>query len=1179
MIKVKDGYAKLIGTTYSGSADRVLLSNGGDKAVSDFAAASALGNYVTLATTQTITGEKTFTSNIYINNGKAIFDQDGNGVLGIKPTNWTGVPSNTISLGTLNTSLYFRSSGDDIYHYRNDKGASYKVLDSSNYSSYALPLSGGTITGTLGKSNNYIFKPNGGDYRTGGTNTGAICISLPKNIGSPMISMWIDVYNYRTNTSFSVHVGGYMPSNGNPLRSFAMVYGASHKVRLAYEDCNKIYIGETNTSWNAPQISIRDVVMGYIPNYSNLCNDWNISFVTSLPTTTVELSRYAITTDNISNQSVNYATSAGNSSLASKWATPRTITLTGSVTGSVSIDGSQNVSLSTTTNHTHSYSSLTDIPTRLSKYITSTLEDGNGFGRLASNSPFLTFVNSSNPDCMLITTAYSDAWRGELALDYRSNNIAYRNKNNGTWNSWAMMLSNANSSVSGGGSTGGSSITVTLANTSKTLTIPTSLPASDVYDWAKQSTKPSYKTSEVVEETNLYFTNQRAINACSETYLSLLGGDLKGATDYSNLPDSNKLFGTNKGLIHIRKSNPTGYYGNAITWSHANHDTAQAGIYVTSGASYGTEMWLGTTNVFANGVYAALKIDNVGRIHAVRNNFVGNLTGNCSGSSGFCTGNAATATIASTVNCTQATSANTRPIVGTDTSNSLYYSTLATVKWNTGEIGCGGINFNNDTVGGNSLIKIPSYNVATKIFRVYSSDATYAEKGVYGFDLTYTGNESGNNNKLVLRSDNQQASTQVDAITVYQDGNITFANTPKVGTNIIYHSDNLTKSVIENLLTGNITSHTHNQYFFSEQVSNTQNTLSWIQTYADTNHRSYVYNTSGLEYSYLIGMNTNNTYGTILKLGYNDRYLRILRKRYGNWQSTDWEKISAGYADTSGNADTLNGIQASGLFTDLSNSNNNISITIGGTNKTLTVGYATSAGDANTLEGNSASSFATASALSSKISKSGDTMTGELNTCATRGTWISGMTSAAIRYNNLAPIDSASFWKFFNMKSVAGHVVCYGGLGNNIGFYGYYAGHTANNTDWSFAADTTNGNWTASASIYATSFYESSDERLKDFIRDVEVDLSKIRELPKKYFVWKKDTSTFHIGTSAQAVQKLYPELVSSNTDGYLTVDYAKLSIIALKAIDLIYDTITDLKHENALLKERVSKLEKLLVK
>lgn len=44
---------------------------------------------------------------------------------------------------------------------------------------------------------------------------------------------------------------------------------------------------------------------------------------------------------------------------ASKWENARTITLTGSVTGSVSIDGSQNVSLATTTNHTHNYLPLT----------------------------------------------------------------------------------------------------------------------------------------------------------------------------------------------------------------------------------------------------------------------------------------------------------------------------------------------------------------------------------------------------------------------------------------------------------------------------------------------------------------------------------------------------------------------------------------------------------------------------------------------------------------------------------------------------------------------------------------------------------------------------------------------------------------------------------------------------
>ena len=50
--------------------------------------------------------------------------------------------------------------------------------------------------------------------------------------------------------------------------------------------------------------------------------------------------------------------------------------------------------------------------------------------------------------------------------------------------------------------------------------------------------------------------------------------------------------------------------------------------------------------------------------------------------------------------------------------------------------------------------------------------------------------------------------------------------------------------------------------------------------------------------------------------------------------------LSVKYAASAGNADTLDGVHASGLFTNLSNSGNNISITIGGTNKTLTAAYA-----------------------------------------------------------------------------------------------------------------------------------------------------------------------------------------------------------------------------------------------
>jgi len=43
MIKVKDGYAKLIGTTYLGSADRVLLSNGGDTTISSIIRGGYIG--------------------------------------------------------------------------------------------------------------------------------------------------------------------------------------------------------------------------------------------------------------------------------------------------------------------------------------------------------------------------------------------------------------------------------------------------------------------------------------------------------------------------------------------------------------------------------------------------------------------------------------------------------------------------------------------------------------------------------------------------------------------------------------------------------------------------------------------------------------------------------------------------------------------------------------------------------------------------------------------------------------------------------------------------------------------------------------------------------------------------------------------------------------------------------
>lgn len=116
--------------------------------------------------------------------------------------------------------------------------------------------------------------------------------------------------------------------------------------------------------------------------------------------------------------------------------------------------------------------------------------------------------------------------------------------------------------------------------------------------------------------------------------------------------------------------------------------------------------------------------------------------------------------------------------------------------------------------------------------------------------------------------------------------------------------------------------------------------------------------------------------------------------------------------------------------------------------------------------------------------------------------------------------------------------------------------------------------------IYAGGgFYESSDERLKDFYEDIEVDLDKLAQLPKKYFTWKDgNNKNLQIGTSAQAVKELYPEIVGENADGTLSVAYDKLSVVALAAIDEMYEEIKTLQNKNSELEDRISKLENILL-
>ena len=148
----------------------------------------------------------------------------------------------------------------------------------------------------------------------------------------------------------------------------------------------------------------------------------------------------AINTSNIGSQSV---------ASASKWKNARTITLTGSVTGSVSIDGSQNVTLDTTTNHTHTFASLTSKPTTIG-----------GYG-ITDAALFSTDIDITNHD-KLRYIGYGYAAKGwltsgpaisfgananfnhQIQANIESGNLVHRNVNGGTPGSWMTILDSDN---------------------------------------------------------------------------------------------------------------------------------------------------------------------------------------------------------------------------------------------------------------------------------------------------------------------------------------------------------------------------------------------------------------------------------------------------------------------------------------------------------------------------------------------------------------------------------------------------------------------------------------------------------------------------------------------------------------------------------------------------------------
>ena len=81
----------------------------------------------------------------------------------------------------------------------------------------------------------------------------------------------------------------------------------------------------------------------------------------------------------------------------------------------------------------------------------------------------------------------------------------------------------------------------------------------------------------------------------------------------------------------------------------------------------------------------------------------------------------------------------------------------------------------------------------------------------------------------------------------------------------------------------------------------------------------------------------------------------------------------------------------------------------------------------------------------------------------------------------------------------------------------------------------------------------TSDVRLKSNIIPIRDALHKVLSLRGVNYNWK-DTGAYDMGLIAQEVQKVIPEVVHSDENGILSINYAKLTALLIEAIKEIID-------------------------
>ena len=98
---------------------------------------------------------------------------------------------------------------------------------------------------------------------------------------------------------------------------------------------------------------------------------------------------------------------------------------------------------------------------------------------------------------------------------------------------------------------------------------------------------------------------------------------------------------------------------------------------------------------------------------------------------------------------------------------------------------------------------------------------------------------------------------------------------------------------------------------------------------------------------------------------------------------------------------------------------------------------------------------------------------------------------------------------------------------------------------------------TFGAGVFSPYFQISSDRRLKSDLKKIDSALEKVSKLVA-YSYMKQGVDKRQVGVIAQDVEKVLPEAVGENDEGYKTVDYSALTALLINAINELRDEIHD---------------------